>query len=202
MWVERSFVTFINQSNICKMSRIGKAPISVPAGVTIDVSSGNLVTVKGPKGELKQQIDPDLTLSIEDGVLEVKRPTDQKRHRAMHGLYRSLIFNMVTGVSTGWTKSLELVGVGYRAANQGQLLTLSLGYSHPVMFAVPDEVKLETISEKGKPPVVKLTSADKQLLGQIAAKIRKFRAPEQYKGKGIRFKGEEIRRKAGKTAAK
>ena len=202
MWVERSFVTFINQSNICKMSRIGKAPISVPAGVTIDVSSGNLVTVKGPKGELKQQIDPDLTLSIEDGVLEVKRPTDQKRHRAMHGLYRSLIFNMVTGVSTGWTKSLELVGVGYRAANQGQLLTLSLGYSHPVMFAVPDEVKLETISEKGKPPVVKLTSADKQLLGQIAAKIRKFRAPEPYKGKGIRFKGEEIRRKAGKTAAK
>ena len=184
------------------MSRIGKAPISLPDKVEVSVSNGNLVTVKGPKATLTQQIDQDLKVSIEDGTLSISRPTDQKRHRSMHGLYRSLIANMVEGVSTGYTKELELVGVGYRAANQGQLLTLSLGYSHPVMFAVPDEVKLETISEKGKPPVVKLTSADKQLLGQIAAKIRKFRAPEPYKGKGIRFKGEEIRRKAGKTAAK
>ena len=184
------------------MSRIGKAPISLPDKVEISVSQGNLVTVKGPKATLVQQIDPDLTLSVEDGTLTLARPTDQKRHRAVHGLYRSLIANMVHGVSEGYTKELELIGVGYRAENQGQLLTLSLGYSHPVMFAIPDEVKLETVVEKGKPPTIVLTSADKQLLGQIAAKIRKFRKPEPYKGKGIRFKGEEIRRKAGKTAAK
>jgi len=184
------------------MSRIGKAPISLPDKVEISVSQGNLVTVKGPKTTLVQQIDPDLTVSVEDGTLTLARPTDQKRHRAVHGLYRSLIANMVVGVSEGYTKELELIGVGYRAENSGQLLTLSLGYSHPVMFAVPDEVKLETIAEKGKPPTIVLTSADKQLLGQIAAKIRKFRSPEPYKGKGIRFKGEEIRRKAGKTAAK
>lgn len=201
MWVERSFVTFINQSNICKMSRIGKAPISVPAGVTVSVSNGNMVTVKGPKGELKQQIDPDLTLSIEDGVLEVKRPTDQKRHRAMHGLYRSLISNMVTGVSTGWTKALELVGVGYRADNQGQLLTMTLGYSHPIMFYIPEDVKVEAVMEKGKNPIIKLESHDKQLVGQVAAKIRAFRKPEPYKGKGVKYVGEELRRKAGKTAA-
>ena len=201
MWVERSFATFINQSNICKMSRIGKAPISVPAGVTVSVSNGNMVTVKGPKGELKQQIDPDLTLSIEDGVLEVKRPTDQKRHRAMHGLYRSLIFNMVTGVSTGWTKALELVGVGYRADNKGQLLTMTLGYSHPIMFYIPDDVKVEAVMEKGKNPIIKLESHDKQLVGQVAAKIRAFRKPEPYKGKGVKYVGEELRRKAGKTAA-
>ena len=184
------------------MSRIGKAPIAMPSNVTIDVSGGNMVTVKGPKGELKQQIDPDLSVKLEEGELIVSRPTEQKRHKAMHGLYRSLIANMVVGVSEGYVKELELVGVGYRADNTGQLLTLMLGYSHPIMFAVPDEVKLETISKKSKNPVVRLESHDKQLIGQIAAKIRAFRKPEPYKGKGIRFKGEEIRRKAGKTAAK
>ena len=184
------------------MSRIGKAPISIPAKVEINMDKNNVVTVKGPNGTLKQQIDPDLKLEIGEGQFEVTRPTDQKRHRAVHGLYRSLLANMVTGVTDGYTKEMELVGVGYRADNQGQLLTLMLGYSHPIMFLVPDEVKLETITEKGKPPMVKLTSNDKQLIGQVAAKIRAFRAPEPYKGKGIRFKGEEIRRKAGKTAAK
>ena len=184
------------------MSRIGKAPIAMPSNVTLDVSAGNLVTVKGPKGELQQQVDPDLSIKMEEGEVVVSRPTEQKRHKAMHGLYRSLIANMIEGVSEGFVKELELVGVGYRAENTGQLLTLSLGYSHPIMFAVPNEVKLETISEKSKNPVVRLESHDKQLIGQIAAKIRAFRAPEPYKGKGIRFKGEEIRRKAGKTAAK
>ena len=184
------------------MSRIGNAPIEIPAGVTIDISKGNMVTVKGPKGELNQQVDPDLSLEIEDGILTVKRPTDQKRHRAMHGLYRSLVNNMVVGVSDGYVKELELIGVGYRVANTGNLLELTVGYSHPIMFYIPDEVKLETIMEKGKNPTIKLESADKQLIGQIAAKIRSFRKPEPYKGKGIRFKGEEIRRKAGKTAAK
>ena len=174
----------------------------MPSNVTVDVSAGNMVTVKGPKGELKQQIDPDLSIKMEEGEVIVSRPTEQKRHKAMHGLYRSLIANMVVGVSEGYVKELELVGVGYRADNTGQLLTLMLGYSHPIMFAVPDEVKLETISEKSKNPVVRLESHDKQLIGQIAAKIRAFRKPEPYKGKGIRFKGEEIRRKAGKTAAK
>jgi len=182
------------------MSRIGKAPISIPSGVEIKVDSGNIVTVKGPKGQLTQQIDPDLTLDIADGELNVKRPTDQKRHRAMHGLYRSLVHNMVVGVSEGYTKEMELHGVGYRANNTGNLLELSLGYSHPIMFYIPDEIKLETIMEKGKPPTIKLESIDKQLIGQVAAKIRAFRKPEPYKGKGIRFKGEEIRRKQGKTA--
>ena len=182
------------------MSRIGKAPIELPQGVAIDVNRGNVVTVKGPKGELQQQIDPDLTVKIEDGVLTVERPTEQKRHRAMHGLYRSLINNMVEGVTHGFVKELELVGVGYRASNTGQLLELAIGYSHPVMFGLPDEVKVETRMEKGKNPVVRLESIDKQLLGQIAAKIRSFRKPEPYKGKGIRYMGEEVRRKAGKTA--
>lgn len=184
------------------MSRIGKAPIVMPANVEFSVSQGNLVTIKGPKGELKQQVNPDLTVEIEDGQLVVKRPTDQKRHRAFHGLYRSLLANMVEGVSEGFKKELELVGVGYRAENQGQLLTLVLGYSHPVMFYVPDEVKLTTETKKGSPPLVILESHDKQLLGQVAAKIRAFRKPEPYKGKGIKFVGEQIRRKAGKTAAK
>lgn len=184
------------------MSRIGKAPISIPAGVDINVSQGNLVTVKGPKGELKQQVDHDLSLKIEDGVLTVSRPTEQKRHKAMHGLYRSLVNNMVEGVHTGYTKELELYGVGFRASNKGQMLELALGYSHPVYFVIPEEVKLETEMEKGKVPLIRLSGADKQLIGQIAAKIRAFRRPEPYKGKGIRYKGEEIRRKAGKTAGK
>ncbi|NET32801.1 MAG: 50S ribosomal protein L6 [Cyanothece sp. SIO1E1] len=182
------------------MSRIGKAPITVPAGVTIDVSKGNLVTVKGPKGELAQQVDPDLALEIEDGTLTVKRPTESKRHRSMHGLYRSLISNMVTGVSEGYKIQLEVIGVGYRVANTGQLLELTLGFSHPIYFVVPDEVKVEGKMEKGKNPMIILESHDKQLIGQVAAKIRSFRKPEPYKGKGIRFLGEEIRRKAGKTA--
>lgn len=184
------------------MSRIGKAPVSIPAGVSIDVSKGNMVTVKGPKGELTQQVDPSITLKIEDGTVELARPSDSPRHRAFHGLYRSLINNMVAGVSKGWTKDLEVIGVGYRAANTGQLLELTVGYSHPIYFYIPDEVKLETVSEKGKAPVIKLTSIDKQLLGQVAAKIRAFRKPEPYKGKGIRYMGEQVRRKAGKTAAK
>lgn len=183
------------------MSRIGKAPISIPAGVEINVSKGNLVTVKGSKGELTQQVDPDLGIDIEDGILTVSRPTEQKRHRSIHGLYRTLIQNMIVGVSEGYVKEMELIGVGYRANNTGQLLELTVGYSHPIMFYVPDEVKLVTEMEKGKPPKVRLESHDKQLIGQIAAKIRSFRKPEPYKGKGIKFVGEEIRRKAGKTAA-
>jgi len=182
------------------MSRIGLAPISLPAGVTVDVDDGNLVKCKGPKGELLQQIDPDLTLSIGDGTVSLARPTDQKRHKAMHGLYRSLIDNMVVGVSEGYKKELELVGVGYRVNSTGNLVEFTLGYSHPIYFYVPDEIKVETSMEKGKPPSIVLTGIDKQLIGQIAAKIRTFRKIEPYKGKGIRFKGEEIRRKAGKTA--
>ena len=184
------------------MSRIGKAPIEIPSGVSVDVSKGNLVKVKGPKGELTQQIDPDLTVEVEGNQVQVNRPTDQQRHRAMHGLYRSLINNMVEGVSQGFEKQLELVGVGYRASNTGQLLELTLGYSHPIYFYVPDEVAVETVTEKGKNPIVKLASNDKQLLGQVAAKIRGFRKPEPYKGKGVRFVGEEIRRKAGKAAGR
>lgn len=184
------------------MSRIGKAPINIPSGVSIDVSKGNLVTVKGPKGELTQQVDRDITLSVEEGVMQFSRPTDQPRHRAMHGLYRALVHNMVQGVSTGFVKEMELVGVGYRVSNTGQLLELTLGYSHPILFAIPDEVKLSTATEKGKNPSIRLESHDKQLLGQVAAKIRAFRKPEPYKGKGIIFKDEIIRRKAGKTAGK
>lgn len=184
------------------MSRIGKNPISVPSGVTIDVSKGNLVTVKGPKGELKQQVAPELGVNLEDGTLTVTRPNDSKRNRSFHGLYRSLIANMITGVTDGYEINLEVVGVGYRAENKGNLLIMTLGFSHPIYFMVPEEVKVETISAKGKAPIVKLTSTDKQLVGQIAAKIRAFRKPEPYKGKGIKFLGEELRRKAGKTAAK
>ena len=183
------------------MSRIGNNPISIPAGVTLEVSKSNLVTVKGPKGELTQQVDPDLQLKLEDGVFSVSRPTDQKRHKAAHGLYRSLVSNMVVGVSEGYTKELELVGVGYKVTNAGNLLELVLGYSHPIYFAVPGEVKVEAVNEKGSNPKIVLTSHDKQLIGQIAAKIRTFRKIEPYKGKGIRFVGEVIRRKAGKTTA-
>ena len=185
------------------MSRIGKLPITLPAGVQINVDDEvNLVTIKGPKGELSQKIDKDLKVVLEDGVIEVKRPTDQKRHKAMHGLYRSLINNMVVGVSEGYKKQLELVGVGYRASNRGQLLELAVGYSHPIYFFVPFEVKISTETVKGKNPIITLESNDKQLLGQVCAKIRAFRKPEPYKGKGIKFVGEEIRRKAGKAAGK
>jgi len=184
------------------MSRIGNAIISVPTGVEVSMDKANIVTVKGPKGELKQQIDPDMGMNVEDGELTVTRPTDQKRHRAMHGLYRSLINNMVIGVSEGYTKELELIGVGYRVANTGNLLELTVGYSHPIMFYIPDEIKLETKMEKGSPPSISLSGIDKQLIGQVAAKIRAFRKPEPYKGKGIKYKGEILRRKAGKTAAK
>ena len=184
------------------MSRIGNAPVSIPAGVTLDVSSNNLVTVKGPKGELTQQIDPDMDITVEDGVLSVKRPTDQKRHKALHGLSRALIFNMVEGVSQGYTKKLELIGVGYKADAKGQILELNLGYSHNIYFAVPPEVKVVAATEKGKNPIITLDSHDKELIGQVAAKIKSLRKVEPYKGKGVRFVGEYVRRKAGKTAAK
>ena len=184
------------------MSRIGKLPIDIPSGVQISTDASNVVTVKGPKGQLTQQIDPDLGITIENGVIKIERPTDPKRHKAMHGLYRSLVNNMVIGVSQGYTKKLEFVGVGFRAENQGQLLKFSVGFSHPIYFYVPQEVKISSETVKGKNPIVTLTSIDKQLLGQVAAKIRAFRKPEPYKGKGIKYVGEELRRKAGKTAGK
>ncbi|WP_199120982.1 50S ribosomal protein L6 [Pedobacter sp. ASV28] len=184
------------------MSRIGKNPINVPAGVTITIAKNNLVTVKGPKGELTQLVDSDITVSQEDGVLTVSRPTDQKRHRALHGLYRSLINNMVIGVTEGYKLEQELVGVGYRASNQGNTLDLVLGYSHHYVFQLPQEIKVTTLSEKGQTPKIILESIDKQLIGQVAAKIRSLRAPEPYKGKGIKFVGEVLRRKAGKSASK
>lgn len=180
------------------MSRIGKSPIVVPAGVTVDVAEG-MVTVKGKLGQLTQEFS-DVAVKIEEGQIVVERFSDHKDHRAKHGLYRSLINNMIIGVSTGFTKELELVGVGYRASNQGQKLDLALGFSHNIVLEVAPEVVLETISEKGKNPIVKLTSYDKQLLGAITAKIRNFRKPEPYKGKGIKFVGEVLRRKAGKSA--
>jgi large subunit ribosomal protein L6 len=180
------------------MSRIGKNPIAIPAGVTIEVKEG-VITVKGKLGQLTQEFS-DVVVNVEEGQVVVERPSDSKDHRAKHGLYRSLINNMVTGVSTGFTKELELVGVGYRASNQGQKLDLALGFSHNIILDVAPEVTLETISEKGKNPIVKLTSYDKQLLGQVTAKIRDFRRPEPYKGKGIKFVGEVLRRKAGKSA--
>ncbi|MEC3878078.1 50S ribosomal protein L6 [Parapedobacter sp. 10938] len=184
------------------MSRIGKAPIAIPAGVTITVSDKNLVTVKGPKGELTQQVDRDIKVEQEDGQLLVKRPTEQKRHKALHGLYRSLLNNMVVGVTEGYSTTQELVGVGYRASAQGSTLDLTLGFSHQVVLILPKEVKVSTTAVKGKNPTITLESIDKQLLGQVAAKIRSLRAPEPYKGKGIKFAGEQLRRKAGKSAAK
>ena len=183
------------------MSRIGTAPITIPDGVTI-TAEGTAISVKGPKGELNQDIGTDIKATIEDGVLTVTRPTDQKRHKALHGLYRSLIQNMVVGVSTGYKKDLELVGVGYKAAVQGNVLELNLGYSHNIYLQIPAEVKVTAQTEKGKNPMVTLESSDKQLVGHMAAKIRSLRKVEPYKGKGIRFVGEQIRRKAGKTAAK
>ena len=180
------------------MSRIGNNPITIPDGATVEIQ-GNTITVKGKLGELHQEVS-DVSVKVEDGTLTVSRPSDAKDIRAKHGLYRALIANMITGVTEGWTKELELVGVGYRASNQGQKLDLSLGFSHNIVMELPSEVKVETISEKGKNPIIKLTSHDKQLVGQVAAKIRSFRKPEPYKGKGVRFVGEQIRRKAGKTA--
>ena len=180
------------------MSRIGKNPVAIPAGVTVDVNE-NIVTVKGKLGELSQEYS-DVTINVDNDQVVVTRSTDHKDHRAKHGLYRALIFNMIEGVSKGWPKELELVGVGYRASNQGQKLDLALGFSHNIVLNIAPEVKVETVSEKGKNPIVKLTSHDKQLVGQVAAKIRGFRKPEPYKGKGVRFVGEQIRRKAGKSA--
>ena len=180
------------------MSRIGNNPIALPDGVTVDIQPG-VITVKGKLGELSQSYD-SVTIAQEDGQLVVSRTSESKSHKAKHGLYRALISNMVQGVSVGFTKELELVGVGYRASNQGQKLDLALGFSHNIVFELPIEVKLETISEKGKNPVIKLSSHDNQLVGSIAAKIRSFRKPEPYKGKGVKFVGEEIRRKAGKSA--
>ena len=180
------------------MSRIGNNPIAIPEGVTIEIND-NIIAVKGKLGALTQEFS-EVAIKVEDGQAWVTRPSDSKEHKAKHGLYRSLILNMVEGVSKGWTKELELVGVGYRASNQGQKLDLALGFSHNIIFDLAPEVKVETISEKGKNPIVKLTSHDKQLVGHIAAKIRSFRRPEPYKGKGIKFVGEILRRKAGKSA--
>ena len=181
------------------MSRIGKAPISIPSGVNVTVKD-NTVTVKGPKGELSQDIHPEMEVKVEDGKVAIIRPNEEKETRAQHGLYRSLINNMVVGVSEGYKKQLELVGVGYRATNQGQLLDLALGYSHPIQLMLPKEIKVEAVTDRKSNPIITLESADKQLLGQVCAKIRSLRKPEPYKGKGVRFKGEEIRRKAGKSA--
>ena len=180
------------------MSRVGNNPIAIPEGVVVDIQSDQ-ITVRGKLGELSQPYDT-VTFSQEDAVLTVSRSSEAKPHKAKHGLYRALVSNMVEGVSKGFTKELELVGVGYRASNQGQKLDLALGFSHNIVFEIPSEVKVETISEKGKNPIVKLTSHDKQLLGAVAAKIRSFRRPEPYKGKGVKFVGEQIRRKAGKSA--
>jgi len=184
------------------MSRIGKKPVPVPAGVTVTVGSDGSVTVKGPKGELKQEIDRDITVAVKDGHVEFARPTDQIRHRALHGLYRSLVNNMVKGVTEGYVKQMELVGVGYKASSQGNLLDLSLGYSHNIIFEIPKEVKVATAQEKGQNPTIKLEGVDKQLVGAVAAKIRSLRKPEPYKGKGVKFVGEVLRRKAGKAAGK
>ena len=181
------------------MSRIGKAPIEIPAGVTVTVNGDN-VTVKGPKGELSQKVNPDLTVKVEDGHVVLTRPSDDREHRAQHGLYRALIHNMVVGVSQGYRKEMELVGVGYRASSEGQVLELSLGFSHAIFIKLPKEVKVEAKTERNKNPLIILESDDKQLLGQVCAKIRSLRKPEPYKGKGIKFVGEIIRRKSGKKA--
>lgn len=184
------------------MSRVGKQPITVPSGVTVTVGKDNIITVKGAKGELKQAIDRDITVEVSDGKVVISRPTDQIRHRAMHGLYRALINNLVKGVTEGFRKDLELVGVGYKAANQGNTLDLSLGYSHNIIFEVPKELKVATETLKGQNPKITLEGSDKQLLGQVAAKLRSLRKPEPYKGKGVKYSDEVVRRKAGKAAGK
>ncbi len=183
------------------MSRIGNVPVNIPDGVTVTVSKDNVVTVKGTRGELSQLVDPAIKVNVDGNELKVERPSDQKHHKSLHGLYRSLINNMVVGVSEGYKIVQELVGVGYKASHSGQILELALGYSHSIFFEIPKEIKLETITVRGKNPTIVLESHDKQLIGQIAAKIRSFRKPEPYKGKGVIFKGEVIRRKAGKAAA-
>lgn len=182
------------------MSRIGKLPVDLPSGVTVTVSKENLVSVKGPLGELHQQVNADIEVAQEENQIIVKRPSDSKEHKSLHGLYRSLISNMVVGVSQGYTIKLELVGVGYKAESKGQVLELALGYSHEIHIQLPNEIKVEALTEKRKNSVITLQSCDKQLIGQVAAKIRSLRKPEPYKGKGIRFVGEEIRKKAGKSA--
>ncbi len=184
------------------MSRIGKQPITVPAGVTVTVNKENVVTVKGPKGELSEKIDRDIQLEVKDGQVTFTRPTDQIRHRALHGLYRALVANLVKGVSEGYTRKLELIGVGFKASNQGNLLDLAIGYSHNIVFEIPKELKVATAQEKGQNPTITLEGSDKQLLGQVAAKLRSLRKPEPYKGKGIRYFGEVVRKKAGKSAGK
>lgn len=184
------------------MSRIGKAPITVPGGVTITVGSDNVITVKGPKGELKQPIDRDIKVEVKDGEINFSRPTDQIRHRALHGLSRALVANLVKGVTEGYTKKLELIGVGFKAANSGNMLDLALGYSHNIIFDIPKELKVATAQEKGQNPTITLEGIDRQLLGQVAAKIRSLRKPEPYKGKGVRYVGEVVRKKAGKAAGK
>jgi large subunit ribosomal protein L6 len=184
------------------MSRIGKAPITVPNGVTVTVGNDNIVTVKGPKGELKQPIDRDIKVEVKDGVINVTRPTDQIRHRALHGLSRALVSNLVKGVTDGYTKKLELIGVGFKAANTGNVLDLALGYSHNIIFEVPKELKVATEQLKGQNPTISLEGIDRQLIGQVAAKIRSLRKPEPYKGKGVRYSGEVVRKKAGKAAGK
>lgn len=183
------------------MSRIGKNPVTIPSGVEVKIN-GSVVSVKGPKGELSQELDSCVSASLEDGSVALTRESDAPDHRSKHGLYRALINNMVVGVSEGFKKQMEVVGVGYRANANGQILELSVGYSHPILLELPKEVKLSTETVKGQPPLIILESHDKQLIGQVAAKIRSFRKPEPYKGKGIKFKGEQIRRKAGKSAAK
>lgn len=184
------------------MSRIGKQPVIIPKGVTITVGNDNVLTVKGPKGELKQTIDRDIKVEIKESQLELTRPTDQIRHRALHGLYRSLVANMVKGVTDGFKKNLELVGVGFKASNQGNLLDLSLGFSHNIVVEIPKELKVTTGQEKGDNPKIYLEGIDKQLIGQVAAKLRGLRKPEPYKGKGVKYVGEVVRRKAGKAAGK
>jgi len=184
------------------MSRIGKKPVIIPSGVTVNVGSDNTITVKGPKGELKQAIDRDIKVEVKEGKIEISRPTDQIRHRALHGLYRSLLSNMVKGVAEGYKRQLELIGVGFKASNQGNLLDLALGYSHNIIFEIPKELKLATAQEKGENPKIMLEGTDKQLIGQVAAKIRGLRKPEPYKGKGVRYTGEAVRKKAGKAAGK
>ncbi|MCF1714721.1 50S ribosomal protein L6 [Flavihumibacter sp. RY-1] len=184
------------------MSRIGKKPVNVPAGVTITVGKDNVITVKGPKGELKQAIDRDINVEVVGNEVLIKRPTDQIRHRALHGLYRALLANLVKGVTDGFKAEMELVGVGFKAANTGNTLDLALGYSHNIVFEIPKELKVATVTEKGQNPKIILEGSDKQLLGQVAAKIRSLRKPEPYKGKGVRFVGEVVRKKAGKAAGK